>query len=41
MVVVCLCVGEKKIKKKKGGKNFFLGGEKTYSLVSFGSWVGL
>lgn len=41
MVLLWLCVGEKKIKKKRGGKNFFLGGEKTYSLVSFGSWAGL
>lgn len=29
-------VGEKKIKKKKGGKKFFLGGRKKYSLASFG-----
>lgn len=30
------CGGEKKIKKKKGGKKFFLGGRKKYSLASFG-----
>ena len=29
-------VGEKKIKKKKGGKKFFLGCRKKYSLASFG-----
>ncbi len=29
-------VGEKKIKKKKGGKKFFLDGRKKYSLASFG-----
>jgi hypothetical protein len=29
-------VGEKKIKKKRGGKKFFLGGRKKYSLASFG-----
>ena len=29
-------VGEKKIKKKRGGKKFFLGGRKKYSLARFG-----
>lgn len=29
-------VGEKKIKKKREGKKFFLGGRKKYSLASFG-----
>jgi hypothetical protein len=40
-LALCPCVGEKKIKKKRGGKKFFLDGEKTYSLASFGLWVGL